>query len=213
MATIVLVDDHQMMLEGLSTLLNEQPDLKVVGEALNGEEAINLVQQIRPDVAIVDILMPGINGIEVSRQVSKVCPACKIIILSMYSADEYVREVFQTGAKAYVLKKDSFEDLVNAIHEVLTGRVFISPGLTQQAITAYYQNNTNVENDYSTLTKRERQILPLIANGETSVEIGEKLFISKRTVEFHRSNIMQKLDLRNQNDLIRYCIKMGIIAS
>lgn len=193
--------------------LNEHANLKVIGEARNGEEAIKLVQQLRPDVVIVDILMPGINGIEVARQIGKLCPICKIIILSMYSADEYVREVFQTGAMAYVLKKDSFEDLVNAIREVLAGHIFISPGLTKQAISTHYQVNMKVENPYSTLTKRERQILSILATGETSAEIGAKLFISKRTVEYHLSNIMRKLNLRNQKEVVRYCIEMGIIKS
>lgn len=210
MKTIVLADDHQLMREGLSSMLNEQANLKVIGEASNGEDAIKLVHQLCPDVVIVDIMMPGINGIEVARQISS---RCKTIILSMYSADEYVREVFHVGAMAYVLKKDSFEDLVNAIREVLAGRIFISPGLARQAVATHFQLNMDMNHSHASLTKRERQILPLIASGETSLEIGEKLFISKRTVEYHLSNIMRKLNLRNQKEVVRYCIEMGITPS
>ncbi len=211
MITIVVADDHQVMRQGLCALLKMQPDFQVVGEADDGEAAIKLVERFHPDVLVLDMVMPGINGIEATRRVRLLSPSCAIVILSMYGAEGYVREAIQAGAKGYVLKKDSADELASAIREVLAGRHYISPSLTQKAIDSYIGISSRQAKPYQMLTPRERQVLHMMAAGCASAEIAAKLSISPRTVEFHRANIMQKLGLHTQQELARYCIEEGII--
>jgi DNA-binding NarL/FixJ family response regulator len=199
------------MRQGLCALLKEQPSFQVVGEAGDGEEAVKIVERLSPDVLLVDMVMPGINGIEVTRRVRKRLPKCAIVVLSMYGAEGYVREAIQAGAKGYILKKDSAEELANAIHEVLAGRHYISPSLTKKAIDSYTGIGDRRVDLYQTLTARERQVLHLMADSSTTAQIAAKLFISPRTVEFHRANIMNKLSLHSQQELVRYCVESGIL--
>ena len=210
MTSIIVVDDHQMMRQGLCALIKEQPDFQVVGDAGDGEEALRLVERFHPDVIVLDMAMPGLNGVEVTRRVIQDSPTCAIVILSMYAAEGYVREAIEAGAKAYVLKKDSAEELVSAIREAIAGRHYISPSLTKKAINSYVGMSSHQSESYRNLTARERQVLQMVAGGSTSVEIATKLFISQRTVEFHRANIMRKLGLNTQHELTRYCIEQGI---
>ena len=210
MTSIIVVDDHQMMRQGLCALIKEQPDFQVVGDAGDGEEALRLVERFHPDVIVLDMAMPGLNGVEVTRRVTQDSPTYKIVILSMYAAEGYVREAIEAGAKAYVLKKDSAEELVIAIREAIAGRHYISPSLTKKAINSYVGISSHQSESYRNLTARERQVLQMVAGGSTSVVIATKLFISKRTVEFHRANIMRKLGLNTQNELTHYCIEQGI---
>ena len=212
MATIVIADDHNVIRQGLRALLTEQPDFEVVGEASDGIEAISQVESLHPDVLVLDMIMPGFNGIEVIRRLSKRPRNCAIVVLSMYGADGYVKEAIKHGAKGYVLKKDSAEELTSAIREVLAGRQYISPGLTGKVIDAYTGSQPS-RDPYDTLTPREREVLRMVAAGSTSAEISAKLFISRRTVEFHRANIMNKLRLHGQHALARYCIEAGISPS
>jgi two-component system response regulator NreC len=210
MTGIVVVDDHLMMRQGLCALLKSQPDFQVLGDAGDGEGALRLIERLHPDVIVLDLAMPGINGIEVTRWVTQNSPTCLIVILSMYAAEGYVREAIEAGAKAYVLKKDSAEELTNAIREVIAGRHYISPSLTKKAINSYVGMSSHQNELYGNLTTRERQVLQMVAAGSTSAQIAAKLFISHRTVEFHRANIMRKLGLHTQHELTRFCIEEGI---
>lgn len=170
MTTIVIADDHQVMRQGLRSLLGAQPDFQVVGDTGDGEAAVKLVEELHPDALVLDMVMPGINGIEVARRVKKISPACGIVILSMYGADGYVREAIQAGAGGYVLKRDSADELASAVREVVAGRNYISPSLTKKAIDSYVGISTSRTNPYQTLTARERQVLHMVAAGGTSVE-------------------------------------------
>jgi two-component system response regulator NreC len=210
MTSIVVADDHLMMRQGLCALLRAQPDFQVLGGAGDGEEALRLVERLHPDVLVLDMVMPGISGIEVARRVTQQSPTCAIVILSMYGAEGYVREAIGAGAKAYILKKDSAEELASAIREVIAGRHYISPSLTKKAINSYIGMSTHHSDPYQTLTARERQVLQMVAAGSTSTGIATMMFISRRTVEFHRANIMRKLGLHTQQGLTRYCIETGI---
>jgi DNA-binding NarL/FixJ family response regulator len=210
MTTIVVVDDHQMMRQGLCALIKEQPDFQVLGDAGNGEEGLKLVERLHPDVIVLDMAMPGINGVEVARRVAQNSPKCAVVILSMYAAEGYVREAIEAGAKAYVLKQDSADELVGAIREAIAGRHYISRGLTKKAVNSYVGMSSHLGGQYQNLTARERQVLQMVAGGNTSAEIAAKLFISQRTVEFHRANIMRKLGINTQHELTRYCIEQGI---
>ncbi len=212
MTTILLADDHHIVRQGLRVLLNAEQDFTIVGEAKNGLEVVNLVQRLKPDVLIMDLMMPGINGLEVTRQVKQRFPGTRIVILSMHANEGYVLEALRSGASAYVLKDSSAADLVHAVRDVTTGRRYLSPLLSERAMEAYVNKATDsVLDPYDTLTTREREVLHLSAQGNTSTEIGVKLSISPRTAEIHRANLMRKLGLQTQTDLIRYAIRRGVI--
>lgn len=209
---ILLADDHALVRQGLRALLEAEEKFKVVGEAGEGLEAIAMVEQLKPDVVILDLMMPILNGLEATRQLSKQYPHTKIIILSMYDDEGFVLEALRNGASGYVLKDSTSDDLILAIYEVIAGRHYLSPPLSDRAIAAYQQfAKTGAFDKYDTLTTREREVLQLTVEGKTNSEIANKLGISVRTAETHRSNLMNKLDIHLQADLIRYAIKRGII--
>ncbi len=212
MITILLADDHQVVRQGLRSLLEKEPDFKIVGEAASGLEASQLVESLKPDVLVLDLMMPDMNGLEVTRQVKKRARATNIVILSMHRNERYVIEVLRAGAGAYVLKESSADDLAHAIRAVVAGQRYLSPALSEMAIEAYVHSTDQPSTDpYDTLTTREREVLHMAAQGYNNAGIGDYLHISQRTVEVHRSNIMRKLNLTNQTDLIRYALKRGII--
>jgi DNA-binding NarL/FixJ family response regulator len=212
MITIVLADDHEVVRLGLRTLLEKEPDFRIVGEAADGLEALNLVKQLNPNVLVLDLMMPGINGIEVTWQVKKHSPLTRVIILSMYSNEAYVVETLRKGAEGYVLKDSTGSDLVKAVREVVAGRRYLSPPFSERAIDIYIQTTKTTALDlYETLTPREREVLHMAAQGYTNVEIANRLSISPRTVEVHRANMMNKLGLHNQAGLIRYAMQRGIL--
>ena len=212
MTTIVLADDHQLVRQGFRALLEAQPDLSVVGEASDGREAIDLVDRLKPHVLIVDLRMPGLNGLEVTRRVSQRVPRTRIIVLSMHANEAYVLEALRYGADAYVLKDSSAAELVRAVREVIAERYYLSPPLSQRAIEAYLQKAESATSDpYETLTGREREVFQLAAEGNNNAEIAARLSISPRTAEAHRASIMRKLGLHTQADLIRYALRRGII--
>jgi DNA-binding NarL/FixJ family response regulator len=189
-----------------------ESDFNVVAEAGNGLEALQLVEQLRPNVLVLDLMMPGLNGLEVTRQLSKHSPKTSIVILSMYANEAYVLEALANGASAYVLKDSNSADLVHAVREVAAGRRYLSPPLSDRAIEVYQAKAKAATLDrYETLTTREREVLQLIAEGHTNTDIASKLGISARTVETHRSNLMHKLVLHTQADVIRYALRRGII--
>jgi DNA-binding NarL/FixJ family response regulator len=212
MISIVLADDHHIVRQGLRALLETESDFKVVGEAANGFEALDLAAREKPDVLIVDVMMPGMHGLEVVRQVTRRKPRTRVIMLSMYSSEAYVLEALRDGASAYVLKGARAEELVKAVREAVAGRHYLSPSLSQFALNAYVVKARTLSPDrYELLTTRERQILQLAAEGATSVSIGKRLSISPRTVEAHRANMMRKLGLRTQSDLVLYAVRRGLL--
>jgi two-component system, NarL family, response regulator NreC len=210
--TILLADDHHVMRQGLRMLLEAQEDFRVVAEAGDGLEAVKLVERLKPHVLIVDLMMPGLNGLEVARQVSHHSPQTRIIVLSMYGNEPYVLEALRNGAVGYVLKDADAAELLRAVHEVVAGRRYLSPPLSEHAIEAYLQKAQDAVLDrYETLTTREREVLQLAAEGRTNADIAAVLYVSPRTVETHRAHLMHKLGLRTQADLIRYALKRGIL--
>jgi DNA-binding NarL/FixJ family response regulator len=214
MTTIVLVDDHQMVRQGLRALLEAEPDFNVVGEAGSGLEAIALVERIRPQVLIVDLMLPDLSGLEVTRQVAERFPQTRIVVLSMRSVESYVLEALSNGAYAYVLKASSAADLVHAVRETLAGRHYLSPPLSERAIRTYAASAAKIASEpYETLTSREREVLHLAAQGFTNAEIAARLSISPTTVATHRSGLMRKLGLHSQTDLVRFAIQKGIILA
>ena len=211
--SIVLADDHLIVRQGVRALLAAEADLQVIGETGDGLEAVELVKRSSPDVVILDLMMPGLNGIEVARQLSKQAPQTKIIILSMYDDEGFVLEALANGVSAYVLKDTGSADLINAVREVKRGHRYLSPPLSDRAIEIYEQMNRAVIADkYETLTTREREVLHLSAEGLTNNEIANRLGISVRTAETHRANVMHKLDVHTQADLTRYALRRGIIS-
>jgi DNA-binding NarL/FixJ family response regulator len=212
MKTIVLADDHHVVRQGLRALLEAEPDFSVIGEAGDGLEALQLIEQLKPNVLVLDLMMPGLNGLEVTRQAGKHSSHTRIVILSMYANEAYVLEALGNGASAYVLKDSSSADLVLAVREAASGRRYLSPPLSDRAIEAYQEKAKAASLDnYETLTTREREVLQLAAEGNTSSEIAARLGISPRTAETHRTHLMHKLSLHTQADLIRYALRRGII--
>ncbi len=210
--SILLADDHQVVRLGLRALLEAEADFKIAGEAADGLEAKAMVERLQPDLLVLDLMMPGLNGMEVTRQARQLSPRTKIVILSMQANEAYVLEALRHGASGYVLKQSNMAELVQAIRQVLEGRDYLSPEFTQRAIEAYKQKAEAATHDpYDTLTTREREVLQLAAEGRTSPEIAEKLFLSPRTVEMHRSNLMRKLGLANQTELVRYALWRGLL--
>ncbi|HRL10874.1 MAG TPA: response regulator transcription factor [Aggregatilineales bacterium] len=212
MVRIILADDHKIVREGIQRLLEEEAGLQVVATAADGLETVRLVDAQPPDVLIVDLMMPGINGLEVTRQVAQRYPQVRIIILSMHADEAYVIEVLRSGAMGYVLKESGHVDLMAAIREVQAGRRYLSAPLSERAIDAYVSGAQQTSgNAYDSLTTREREVLQLAAQGHTAAEIAQRLIISPRTVETHRANLMQKLGLRSQAELIRFALQRGIL--
>ena len=200
-ATIVLVDDHRVVREGLRVLLEAERDFRVVGDAGDGLKAIQLVESLKPDVLLLDLMMPGMNGQEVARKVRKSSPQTHVIVLSMHSSEPYVMEALRNGAAGYVLKDASSADLVHAVREVLAGRRYLSPPLSERAIDAYQEKAKSAGLErYDMLTIRERETLQLVAEGHTNNEIASRLGIGPRTAETHRTNLMRKLQLRTHTE-------------
>lgn len=212
MTAIVLADDHHLVRQALRTLLAAEPDFQVVGEAGDGLEATQVVERLKPDVLVVDLFMPGLGGLEVTREVVRRSPQTRVVILSMYSNEAYVLEAFRNGASGYVLKDSTSADLVQAVRDAVAGRRYLSPPLSQRAIDAYAERSKEAAADaYETLTTREREVLHLAAEGYSNPEIAARLSISPRTAETHRANLMRKLGLHSQTDLVRYAIRRGIL--
>jgi two-component system response regulator NreC len=210
--TIVLADDHHVVRQSFRLLLDAEPDFHVLGEAASGLETIELVERLRPDVLVVDIMMPELNGVEVARRIKKQFPKTVIVVLSMHENEAYVVEALRAGVSAYVLKKSTAQELVYAIQQGVGGHLFLSPPLNEHAIQAYLEKAQGTKLDpYETLTAREREVLHLAAEGLNNSAIAARLSISPRTVEMHHGNLMRKLRLRNQADLIRFALQRGIL--
>jgi len=206
--TILVADDHPIVRQGLRTLLEAEPDLAVVGEASDGLEAVRSAERLRPHVLVVDVLMPGLNGLEVAREVAR-GRGTRVVVLSMHDAPTYVERAFRYGATSYVLKDSSASEVVHAIRETACGRRYLSPVLVPPELPG--SRSTAVVDPYDLLTSRERAVFQLTSEGFTAAAIGERLFIGRRTVETHRVNLMQKLSLRTQSELIRYAVRRGLL--
>jgi two-component system response regulator NreC len=210
---VLLADDHTILREGIRALLSAQPDIEVVGEAANGREAVAKAHDLKPDVVLMDIAMPLLNGLEATRQIKKEHPRINVLVLTMYDSQEYVAQILRAGASGYVIKEAAADDLVSAIHAVHGGGAFLYPSVTKMLVDDYLQR-VEAEGDekpYEQLTDREREVLQLIAEGYTNKEIAELLCLSVKTVQTHRAHIMEKLNLHDKGELIKYAIRRGII--
>jgi DNA-binding NarL/FixJ family response regulator len=209
---IILADDHPVVRHGVRSLLQAEPDFAVIGEASDGLETVQMVEKLQPEVLVVDLMIPGLNGLEVTRQVKQRVPQTRIVVLSMHANEPYVLEALKNGAAGYVLKDSSGTDLVHAIKQVVAGQRYLSPPLSERAVEAYLQRSQDSAFDpYDGLTEREREVLHLAAEGLSNPDIANRLSISPRTVETHRANLMRKLGLKTQTDLIRYALRRGIL--
>jgi two-component system response regulator NreC len=209
--TLVVADDHQIVRQGLCALLRTEPDFRVVGEAADGIETLRLVERLHPDVLVLDLMMPGLGGLETARQTVRLSPRTRTVVLSMHSNESYVVESLRAGAVAYVLKESGVDELIRAVREAAAGRRFLSPAISQDALEVYMRKADKPARDpYETLTVREREVFHLTAEGQSGVAVAERLFISPRTVESHRANLMRKLGLRNHKELIRYAAQRGM---
>ncbi len=209
MITILLADDHIVLRQGLRSLIESQPDFTVVGEANNGREALDLIHKLKPQVSILDMMMPGVNGLEVTRQV---CQITHVLILSMHANEAYVLEALKKGAFGYILKEATAAELNQAIRQVAAGQRYLGSPFSERTIASYLERTSpGVADPYETLTSREREILQLVAEGFSSGEIALRLSISQRTVEAHRANINRKLNLHSHADLVKYAILKGIL--
>ncbi|HLN01426.1 MAG TPA: response regulator transcription factor [Bryobacteraceae bacterium] len=211
---ILLADDHTVVRKGLRLLLESHPGFKVIAEAANGREAVALAEAHTPDVVVLDVAMPLLNGIEAARQVSAKLPQTAIVFLSMHSDEGYVLKALKSGAKAYLLKDSAEDDLINAIKAVTEGKAFFSPAISKMLVEDYMRQmrEREVEDSYELLTTREREILQLFAEGKSVKEVATLLDLSLYTVETHRSNIFQKLDLHSVAELILYAVRKGVIS-
>jgi len=210
--TVLLADDHAVVRDGLRSMLQTQDDIEVISDAANGHEAVGQAAQLCPDVAIVDIAMPGLNGIDVTRKILKVCPSTKVVILSMYSATEHILQALQAGALGYVLKESAGVEVISAIRAVHAGNRYLSKKILESVIDGYlYQSGiARAESPLARLSLREREILQLVVEGKSSIEIARILYISSKTVDTHRSRLMKKLDISDLASLIKFGIQHGL---
>lgn len=205
---ILIVDDHTIFRQGIKMLLSIQKDFEVIGEAENGSQALNMVQDLKPDIVLMDIAMKGIDGLTATKDILLICPKTKVIFLTQYENKEYILPALKIGAAGYVLKRAAADEVVDAIRTTYQGRSFLDPEIMDIVVNAYRQGDEDV---YETLTEREREILVLVANGHTNNEIAPILNISAKTVDYHRTNLMKKLNLHNKVELTKYAIKRGLI--
>ena len=214
MIRIILAEDHAVMRRGLRLVLEEQTDFQVVGEAGDGREAVALVEALKPDVAVLDITMPNMNGIEAARQISAKQPGVSIVVLSMHSDEGYVLRALKAGARGYLLKESPEADLIHAIRSVSQGKAFFSPAVSRMLVEDYVRQlqDKDIEDSYELLTQRERELLQLIAEGKSNKDVANMLNLSLYTVETHRGNIMEKLNLHSVPELILYAVRKGVIA-
>jgi two-component system response regulator NreC len=205
---ILLADDHAVVRQGFKMLLSAQPDMEIVGEAANGREAVESAESLRPDVVVMDVAMPELNGIEATRRLAASAPHTRVIALSMHKDSVYVREILRAGARGYLLKDSGAEDLVSAIRAVAKGESYLSPAVSNAVLDDYRRHVTN---PIDLLTSREREVLQMLAEGKTNKEIAGVLNLSVYTVDAHRGRIMEKLNLHSINDLVRFAVRNGII--
>lgn len=210
---ILLSDDHTILRTGLKMLIGAAGDLEVIGEAQDGEEAVELAERLKPDVVLMDISMPKMDGIKATAEIKRRMPAVKVLMLTMHENDEYLFRTIQAGGSGYVLKKAADDEVLDAIRHVATGGAFLRPAVTTKLVQDYLERvNKGEESDsYGKLTDREREILRLIAEGHTNAQIAQMLVISVRTVESHRAHIMEKLGIQTRAELVKYALRKGLL--
>jgi two-component system response regulator NreC len=212
LTTIVLADDHHVVRQGLRALLAAEPGFSVVAEAADGLTTADLVERLKPNVLVLDLMMPHLGGLEVARQVRRRSPQTRVVVLSIHANEAYVLEALRNGVAGSVLKESTAADLVQAVREAVAGRRYLSPPLSERAIELYVQKaQATLPDIYETLTSREREVLHLAAEGLSNADIAARLSITRRTAETHRARVMRKLGLRNQTELIRYALRRGIL--
>ena len=211
---VLIADDHAIVREGLRALLEVQPDIEVVGEATDGEEAVNKTVEVQPDIVLMDITMPRMNGLEATRQIKQRSPDIKILVLTMHEGDEYFFNILDAGASGYFVKGGSSSELISALRAVWHGDVFLYPVMAKKLLHDYLQRvgAGDHKERYDGLTNREREILKFIAEGHTNQEIADLLVLSTATVQTHRAHIMAKLGLHSRTELIKYAIRRGFIT-
>ena len=210
---VILADDHNIVRDGLKALLEKQPQVTVIGEASNGREVVELVRKLQPDVVILDIGMPDLNGIEATRQISSESPAVKVLALSMHADRRFVTRMLGAGAAGYLLKDCAFEELAKALQTVMSEQIYLSPNITSQVVKEYIRRYTVGDaHDGPLLTPRECEVIQLLAEGRTTKDVASQLSVSVKTVETHRSQIMQKLDIHSVAQLTKYAIREGLTS-
>lgn len=209
---ILIADDHTLLRNGICALLEDEPDMTIVGEASDGREAVRLAGQLKPNVVLMDIAMPLLNGLEATRQIKREHPEINVLVLTMYDNEEYFREMLEVGASGYIIKRAAATEMVTAIRAVYSGEAVLSPAITRLLLEDYLNHDIRSDkDDPNALSSREREVLQLIAEGKTSREIAEILNLSVKTVQSHRTSLMQKLDLHDRGELIKYAIQKKII--
>ncbi len=211
---IVIAEDHTILREGLRSLLSSSPDFEVVGEAEDGREAIRCVEKLKPDLILTDLSMPRMNGMEAIREIKKTSPKTKILVLTVHKTEEYILATLKAGADGYLLKDSTHTELLMAVKNVISGKRYISPGISEKVIEGYVEGKKTLKprTSWETLTQREREILKLIAEGYRNKEIADDLCISVKTVEKHRANLMEKLNLHNVQALTAFAIEKGLVS-
>jgi two-component system, NarL family, response regulator NreC len=208
MIRILLADDHALVRHGFRMILAAQPDMEIAGEAGNGREAVELAQKLKPDVVVMDVAMPELNGIEATRRLIELAPRTRVLALSMHKDNVYVREILRAGARGYLLKDSADADLIAAVRAVAKGEGYLSPGVSDAVLSDYRRHVTD---PLDLLTSREREVLQLIAEGKTNKEIATSLTLSVYTVEAHRGRLMEKLNLHSTGELVRFAVRSGLI--
>ena len=210
---VLLAEDHTIVRKGLRTLLEDEAGIEVIAEAEDGREAVRLVEELRPDVVLMDFSMPGLNGLEATRQIKQWVPEVKVLVLTRHAHEDYVSAVLRAGASGYVVKSAAPAELVSAIRAVSRGDSFLSPTVSRTVIEGYVrQAEAMAQDSHERLTGREREVLQLIAEGHSSRGIAERLYISEKTVRKHRANLMDKLDLHGTAELTQYAIRKGLVS-
>ena len=213
MIRIMIADDHTIVRQGLARLLNDQPDLTVVGEAVNGRAAVDKALELKPDIIIIDIAMPQMNGLEAAKRIRKKLPKTKILILSMYSHEHYIHDLLETGVSGYLLKDSSGRDIINAIHAAMKDETFLSPSISKVLVDTYLSplKKSSSAERYKQLSNREREVFQLIAEGHSTRQIADMLYVSISTIKSHRAKIMEKLGIETPVKLVHFAIQLGLV--
>jgi DNA-binding NarL/FixJ family response regulator len=211
---LVVADDHALMRRGICDLLEAEPGWEVVAQAVNGREAVDAVARTRPDVLVIDLAMPELNGLTAAREILRSFPKVEIVLLTMHNTDQTIREVLECGARGYVLKSDAEQDLIVAVKAVAQGKPFFTPSVAEVVLKGYLRHNARPETPERAqeLTTREREVVQLLAEGKGNKEVAVAMRVSVKTVEAHRSNINRKLSIRSTSELVRYAVRNSIVA-
>lgn len=211
MIHVLIADDHAILREGVRILLESNADIKVVGQASNGLEAVRLAVDTNPDVILMDINMPGVDGIEACERLRRQVPSAKILVLSQMDTEDYLVRVLQAGALGYVLKQSASDELVTAVRTVMQGQVYMTPSMTSRFVQMHFRKEEERKDRGRQLTPREQEVLKEIVNGATNQEIADRLMVSIKTVQTHRGNIMEKLNLHDRVELVKYAVRTGLV--